>query len=802
MKKRFVSCMLVLTMILAYVSVSVSATGTETESAAGGYEVLYDYMTDFTDYTNEPALSSSDGTAAFINKTADDTIRLYSYNAASSKFKISLPAEAIEKTKTNKVRWHFEYMTTCAGQNRFETKLYEKADVETGWQRMGVFGRFSTDAENAFDKNMLYYGNGQDGAADTIDDSRKISSPESFETNTWYSVDTYIDIPNNSISYYIDGVKAGETSLNNMSCLGAMVFIKHDYGKSVSGADTWFGGGQHFFRNGKVDIGNAAEIADSDETSVTVAFTQAVGNLTSADVTVKCLETGAAPAVTVEKINDMRYKLTYDTGVNIGGEYSLTFADSFASANNISSAPVAYSQNPASRYNYYLNDDFESYVTTEESTDATWFDAKNPDIQTYANASSSNPSTWRMPNRGYYTVNSGENKLMKINLSRTYDQKSACSIGFSHATPNDFKDKNYVEEFDVKNEVSFNEGVTGDNKFCYEARCDKWPMWYPIFSLKNNVLTPYISLDAQTPITLDAPVSADGFYHVKVEFRFAGDKNFVIYVDNKQVYTNSIISDLRNYPTSMFKFDMTSSNISTADSMGTAYTVIDNLKAHNGEEIKNGIKTVQYSADGVNYSPAVGKVDVDTKYVKIDFTDEMNTASSDIKLLDSSYTDVSASGEWTNNGMTYTLTLSDSLSARSNYTLSIPNTVENADGYALARAYNGAITTTDGVFRVELIDIQKNNVSVAKSDIAANDTINAIINIKNTEGRTGSAYLCICVYNNGIMTQVNFAPVNLGTETEKSVPVMVNSVDGLKIKAFFWDDFSTMKPLIQNKTVD
>ena len=76
------------------------------------------------------------------------------------------------------------------------------------------------------------------------------------------------------------------------------------------------------------------------------------------------------------------------------------------------------------------------------------------------------------------------------------------------------------------------------------------------------------------------------------------------------------------------------------------------------------------------------------------------------------------------------------------------------------------------------------------------------MNITNTEGRTGEVYLCICVYNNDVMTQVNFDKINLKTESTKSVPITVASAENIKVKAFLWENFATMKPLVKNKTVE
>ena len=215
-----------------------------------------------------------------------------------------------------------------------------------------------------------------------------------------------------------------------------------------------------------------------------------------------------------------------------------------------------------------------------------------------------------------------------------------------------------------------------------------------------------------------------------------------------------------------------------------------------------GIKSVQYSTDNVNYSPAVDKVDSATKYVKIDFTEAMSADTlENIKLMQGS-TAVGATGAASNDNKTYTLTLTDNLAVNTEYTLNIPITVKNADNNSLAREYNGKITTTAGTFKIDLLDIQKNGETVTKSEIAAQDAINAVVNITNTEGREGEAYLCICVYNDDVMTQVNFDKLNLAAENKKSVPITVASAENIKVKAFLWENFATMKPLVKNKTVE
>ena len=69
----------------------------------------------------------------------------------------------------------------------------------------------------------------------------------------------------------------------------------------------------------------AAEITDTNDSGAVLEFTQPIDNFDESAVTVKCLETGETPTVTVTKVNDMKYNLSYSTGTNIGGDYMLTF---------------------------------------------------------------------------------------------------------------------------------------------------------------------------------------------------------------------------------------------------------------------------------------------------------------------------------------------------------------------------------------------------------------------------------------------------------------------------------------------
>ena len=573
----------------------------------------------------------------------------------------------------------------------------------------------------------------------------------------------------------------------------------------------------------------AAEITDTNDNGAVLEFTQPIDSIGEGAVTVKCLETGETPTVTVTKVNDMKYNLSYSTGTNIGGDYMLTFSDAFAVINGISDKNVVYSQKPAAIYQQYINDDFESY-TAEGAADSrnaegSTFWTKNTSVSSDTIAQDGGSG---VAGHSTYVVTDGKNKVLKLDGSVVPNKSKANEVGIKYALDGYTTNQNNWSidtdavkgklqiNFDVKNVAQPNDGVTATTPPVFTLATN--PYYIKILGITNDTLYIYSKADGTL---FDVMPSEDqihtlastptGFHAVEISVDF--EPNILtVKVDGTQYYTGKMYPAFNSNGLSWLRFIQLKGSKSTEDGApnewssedyGKAYTLIDNVEVINSEPVAAaGIKSVQYSSDGINYSPAIDKVDSDVKNVKVDFTDAMDADTlSNIKLLSGS-TAVGSTGEASNDNKTYTLTLTEKLATSTEYTLNIPTTVKTAGGNSFAREYNGRITTTAGVFKIDLLDIQKGGVSVAKSDIGAQDAINAVVNITNTEGRTGEVYLCICVYNNDVMTQVNFDKINLKTESTKSVPITVASAENIKVKAFLWENFATMKPLIQNKTVE
>ncbi len=757
----------------------------------GGYEVLYDFVKD--GYLTDSKVSDN-GTDTF------KAISTYSYN-------YSLASNIFSEPITGKtVRFHFEtmheYSTGCP-------KWYAAVvDDNTGFDEpknrwLGI-AEYAANAGGPY--KICYYGGEENW-------NLTETTQPAFEKDRWYSVDTIYDLANSKASYYIDGEKIGESTGPTQIMQAGLRFMCKEMDQGTS-----------YYKNMKLDTGVAAQITDTNDNGAVLEFTRPIEDFDASCVTVKCLETGETPTVTVEKVNNMKYNIKYSMRANIGGDYTLTLKDAFAATNGISEKTVVYSQKPSISYGYYINDDFESYIpegaADSRNAEGSTFWTKNTSVSSDTIAQDGGSG---VAGNSTYVVTDGKNKVLKLDGSVVPNKSKANEVGAKYAlsgytansTNSGAKGKIQIK-FDVKNVAQPNAGVTATTPPVFTLASN--PAGAKILGITNDTL--YVYSKKSTDV-FDAMPSDDhihpleptptGFHAVEILLDF--DKSTqTISVDGKDYYTCSIYYYLAERGLPWLRFIQLKHSKSTqegapnewsTEDYGKAYTLIDNLKVINPDSVSmTGIKSVQYSTDNVNYSPAVDKVDSATKYVKIDFTEAMSADTlENIKLMQGS-TAVGATGAASNDNKTYTLTLTDNLAVNTEYTLNIPTTVKNADNNSLAREYNGKITTTAGTFKIDLLDIQKNGTTVAKSDIGANDTIDAVVNITNTEGREGEAYLCICVYNDDVMTQVNFDKINLKTENTKSVPITVASTANIKVKAFLWNDFATMKPLIQNKTVE
>ncbi|MDY5229963.1 MAG: Ig-like domain-containing protein [Eubacteriales bacterium] len=735
------------------------------DEETGGYEVLYDYMQD---YTPESSLITKDEENGWIKAYADGDSC-----GNSLDFKAVLSEDAEQKTVGKTVRWHYDVKYDNASAIYFES--FANANRNDDDRIYCALSQKSfVEGEDKIQK--LVYGS---GAMYDYGNQTAVTEPAKLSADTWYSVDVYYDLLNRTIKYYIDGSKVGETALNPSAggtTIDSLVKFRMTMHEWTTGGGPYYGKANYYFKNAKIDIGAAAEIIDTDNTGATLTFTQPIDNLDSGDLSVKNLESGNSLDVTVDKVNDMKYKLNYDTGVNIGGDYMLTFSDAFAAINGIGEKTIVYSQKPTIA-DEVLYDYMTDYIPTSSLITK---DEENGWIKVFMDGNQCGNSLDLTAVLAEAAEQKTIGRTVKWHYDVKYDSVEAIYFeSFANANRND-DDRIYR----ALSQKTFADGEEQNQKLVYGS----------------GTMYDY---DNQTAVAEPVKLSADTWYAVDVYYDLS-NRTIKYYIDGNKVGETALNPSAGGTTIdSLVKFRITMHEWTSGGGTyyGQANYYFKNAKITcNGTEM-NGISSVQYSTDGISYSPAVDKVDCETKYVKIDFVSAMEASTLDNIKLMKGETAVGSTGAASNDNKTYTLTLTEKLATNTEYTLNIPTTVKTAGGNSLARAYAGKITTTAGVFRVDLLDIQKSGISVTEGDVAANDTINAIVKITNTEGRTGEAYLCICVYNDKVLKQLKFERIDLAKESEKSVPITVQSIDKIKIKAFLWNNFEAMKPLIPNKTV-
>ncbi|MDO5586957.1 MAG: hypothetical protein Q4G53_07720, partial [Clostridia bacterium] len=486
------------------------------DDEVGGYEVLYDFVKD--GYLEDSKLSDN-GT---------DTI-----TAAAHWDNISLASKTFSAPITGKtVRFHFEIMHEyTVGCPKFYTAVVtdDKGFDVAGSRWLGI----GEHGENAGGPYKIGYYGGRENWNITE------TTHPTFEKNRWYNIDTIYNLTEGKSYYYIDGVKIGEGEGPTQIMQAGLRILNQ-------GMDL----GTSYYKNMMIDSGNAAQITDTNDNGATLMFTNPT-ELDSPDVTVKCLETGETPTVTVTKVNDMEYNLSYSTGTNIGGDYMLTFSDAFAVINGISDKNVVYSQKPAAIYQQYINDDFESY-TVEGAADSrnaegSTFWTKNTSVSTDTIAQDGGSG---VAGNSTYVVTDGENKVLKLDGSVVPNRSKANEVGAKYAlkgfktSDNDWNTnttavrKKLQIKFDVKNVAQPNDGVTATTPPVFTLATN--PNYTKILGITNDTLYIYSKADGTL---FDVMPSEDqihtlastptGFHAVEISLDF--DKNTqTISVDGTQ----------------------------------------------------------------------------------------------------------------------------------------------------------------------------------------------------------------------------------------------------------------------------
>ncbi|MDD6762405.1 MAG: hypothetical protein PUD92_01995 [Clostridiales bacterium] len=113
------------------------------------------------------------------------------------------------------------------------------------------------------------------------------------------------------------------------------------------------------------------------------------------------------------------------------------------------------------------------------------------------------------------------------------------------------------------------------------------------------------------------------------------------------------------------------------------------------------------------------------------------------------------------------------------------------DNISLKKVTKGSIASTG----VKICDAS-GNVITDFTAVAAGDTLRADYALVNTLGTAQTADIILAVYNNGVLSDVQFKTVSAADFfTKDSISFTVQNTDGLSVKGFVWDSTGGMTPV-------
>lgn len=777
---------------------AVPASAETTTATSNPYELIYDISANYA------------GTDHF--KKDGDVIYNPANDQNNANLETVIPNDAVEKIKGKKVRFHYEYMTEADTNPVFMVK---------------TFGVYDSDknAINGADVSIGFQGRLQSDKSIKIGHAGKIwdySAPNPYITNAdgsdfkfnkgqWYSMDTVFDYKTYDITYYIDGRKVGTSSFSNYSNLWnsiRKIQICLFKTKDNDNTELDFVAARQNWRNMKIDTGFGVDVTNTDDNGAVVSFTEPVTDLTS--VTVKCLEKGTTQTVTATKVNDMQYTIAYDAKNSVGGDYALIFDDEFAAAHGMTSNTVVYAQTPSGyASNEVLYDAYDEFNEANIAGNAD--DNRKPFKKGNDNDIVNVYKDWGQSAYFMYfddaIIAKMSGKKAKLHYEYKHGEVANVLNGIGGA-------KHEMREYWIKN----GEGMLDTGFYrCGLSVIKENGTGVVKYSSNNNNGHTATADETLVVNNADFMYTANTWYTIDTIYDFKNHK--VEYYMGEKAEGATEYSNYKK---------VAEADLPTDESMKSDYQYVKGMESLRAVQIysgrygnkdmnfKNmqlidlsecnyGIKSVSYSADGTNFAPAIDKVDCETKFVKIEFTNPMDETTLNGITVSKNATDLTtASKTLSTDKKTYTIELTNTLEANGQYDVIVPDTVKTESSVKFNKAYEGTITTTAGTLAVKALKIKKGETEITadnKNTIAANDKVKAYAEIKNTTTRTAPAYVCVCVYNNGVLTGVNFDKVELKKEATtngiatKEVEVEVKNTENLTIKAFVWENFSSMVPL-------
>lgn len=237
--------------------------------------------------------------------------------------------------------------------------------------------------------------------------------------------------------------------------------------------------------------------------------------------------------------------------------------------------------------------------------------------------------------------------------------------------------------------------------------------------------------------------------------------------------------------------------VGTSDKVADFFQ-IDNVK-FSGPESEDGITKIRmYNLNGEEFGPMNSAgLKASAEQADIYFSGDVNVDNAVVTLTSSTQT-ITSSLKYDTAAKKLTAIFDGVMQPGGTYTLNVSGVKDSANKDLTATA--GFVVDSDGEFVIEGLEITDadGNEITNPSAVTPGQTVYVRAKIVNTSGVPKTALLMGVAYNDTVMNNINYVPIDLenGQKYTAPIPLTVNNENDLVLKALVWEDFNSNRPLV------
>ena len=225
---------------------------------------------------------------------------------------------------------------------------------------------------------------------------------------------------------------------------------------------------------------------------------------------------------------------------------------------------------------------------------------------------------------------------------------------------------------------------------------------------------------------------------------------------------------------------------------------IDNVKFI-GPEPEDGITKIRmYNLNGEEFGPmSSAGLKASAEQADIYLSGDVNVEDAVVTLTSGDET-ITSTLEYDDVAKKLTAIFDGVMQPGGTYTLNVSGVKDSANTELTATAEFAVASDREFVIEgLKITDADGNEIT-SPSAVTPGQTVYVSAKIVNTSGEPQKALLMGAAYNDTVMNNINYVPINLedGKKYTAPIPLTVNNGNALELKAFVWEDFDSNRPLV------